>query len=104
MLLEVVEPKRSKSPEPPMPFASNEQAQEAVREWLQFKREKNQRYKPTGLKGLYRTMVEMGPQRTIAAIHHSIAGNYAGLVDPKNGALPHKTPYRPINNGDAVTW
>lgn len=55
----------------------------AIEEWLQFKKEKNQTYKSKGLETLcqklYKMQKENGEQYLINAINHSMANNYAGV-------------------------
>ena len=58
--------------------------QEAVREWLAYKKEKRQGYKETGLKSLLsqirREADEHGEEALIQVIHTSMSSNYAGIV------------------------
>jgi hypothetical protein len=55
---------------------------QAVREWLSYKRQKRQNYKPDSLPVLLRKFEKIGERRAIAAIEHSIASNYTGLYEP----------------------
>jgi hypothetical protein len=56
----------------------------AVEDWLAYKHERGQTYKPRGLAGLFKMMAKMG-DRLPAAVEHSIANNYAGLFDKVGG-------------------
>lgn len=60
-------------------------AEDSVREWIAYKAERGKGYKPRGLKGLITQFSEWGPQRTAAAIRHSIASNYDGVFEPRAG-------------------
>jgi hypothetical protein len=63
----------------------------AVEDWLAYKREKGQTYKPRGLKTLYGSMIEMGVGLP-AAVKHSMANNYTGLFSPSgNGKQPDRS-------------
>lgn len=59
---------------------------EAIEEWLAYKREKGQTYKPRGLAKLLKDLESM-PNPT-SAIHKSMACNYAGVFD--KGVKPAK--------------
>jgi hypothetical protein len=50
----------------------------ALDEWLAYKREKGQTYKPRGLKALYADCLKLGAGLP-AAIQNSMAKNYAGI-------------------------
>lgn len=69
----------------------------AVDLWLQHKAERRERYKPTGLRLLIERMTEMGPERAMAAVRHSIANNWSGLFEPagQDKAPTPATPRRP---------
>lgn len=55
----------------------------AIREWLAYKKEKKQAYKPLGLKSLLRTLTQrLNPSE---AILHSMAMNYSGVYDKPSG-------------------
>lgn len=59
---------------------------EAVKEWLDYKKEKGQKYKDRGLKALLKTLKKMsdekGEQALINAINYSMANNYSGIYEP----------------------
>lgn len=55
----------------------------AIREWLAYKREKKQSYKPLGLTSLLRRLSSMlNPSE---AIHNSMAMNYSGVYEKSSG-------------------
>lgn len=54
-----------------------------IREWLAYKRERNQGYKPKGLNALWATCRKLGTGLP-AAIEHSMASNYAGIYPAKD--------------------
>lgn len=57
----------------------------AFDDWREFKRERGQAYKPTGLRTLLRQLAAWGPVKSIQSIEHSMASNYAGLFEPRAG-------------------
>lgn len=63
--------------------------QEALRDWLTYKRQKRQSYKPQGLKSLV-TQIKTSAQKygedaVISAIQQSMSSNYAGIVFDRIG-------------------
>jgi hypothetical protein len=63
----------------------------AVDAWLAYKAKRRQSYKTAeGLAALVERMVEMGAERSAAAVRWSMSNNYAGLYEePKrNGKAP----------------
>lgn len=74
--------------DPPNPPAGGQEFQAAVAEWLAYKAEKGQRYKPRGLKAVYAQLAAMGEARAIAAIRASMAANYAGIFEPNTTGPP----------------
>lgn len=58
--------------------------QTAFAEWLAFKRERGEKYKPTGLRKLISTLEKWGPEVAIERINFSISSNYAGIFPPKS--------------------
>lgn len=63
-----------------------ESHREAIEEWLAYKREKGQTYKPRGLAKLFKDLSMMA--NPTAAIEKSMACNYAGVFD--KGVKPAK--------------
>lgn len=58
-----------------------------VEEWLQYKKEKGQSYKPTGLKTFYKRLCRLSnnnPQIAEEIIEESISSGYSGIYPPKN--------------------
>jgi len=76
----------------------------ALIEWFKYKRERREHYAPTGAKALVTKLSKWGPVRTVAAIEHSMANNWAGIHEPddskpgakgrayKYGDLPEDVP------------
>lgn len=77
-----------------IPFSG--ELREAFDDWLDYKREKRQAYKPKGLKSLItqvqRYAGQFGESETANAIRNSMASNYQGIVFPKEhgGAAPQR--------------
>jgi hypothetical protein len=65
----------------------------SIDEWLAYKREKGQTYKPRGLASLWAKCREMGASLP-AAISESMANNYAGIYPPKKNGGHQK----PVDN------
>jgi hypothetical protein len=86
--------------QPAFPFAGDSEAEQALETWLSHKRERHESYKPTGLKGLYKSISAMGRDRFIAAVAFSTSCNYAGLVDR---AVPSDSFRAPRRASQAVT-
>jgi hypothetical protein len=61
--------------------------------WLQYKKEKKQTYKPTGLEALKKTIVKdyPNPLDFTKAVEYSIANNYSGIYPPKKITLQTQT-------------
>lgn len=56
--------------------------QEALSVWLTYKAEKNQKYKPSGLKMVKKKLLEMSggdKAKAMAIVEQSMANNYSGL-------------------------
>ena len=65
-------------------YSFNSELEQAVNDWITYKREKRQAYKPSGLNSLL-TQVQKnantyGDTAVIHAIHESMASNYQGIV------------------------
>lgn len=55
--------------------------------WMGYRKEKGfPRYTPIGLKRTVSLLAGMGVERAIAALEHSMANNYQGIVEPKNAS------------------
>lgn len=75
-----------------------------VQEWLQYKRERRELYKPMGLKALLTTIrkqaEQYGDQAVIALIDQSMAANYQGIIWdklPKSQAAGSTSRQQPIS-------
>lgn len=56
-------------------------------EWLKYKREKRQTYKPSGFKTFCKRLIKLSdnnPSKARLIIEHSMANNYAGIFELKN--------------------
>lgn len=63
--------------------------QEALDEWLAYKKEKRQSYKPRGLESLKKRLLQMSngnPEYAKVIVNYSMANNYSGLFAPKNNS------------------
>lgn len=56
-----------------------------VNDWLIYKRERGEAYKPKGLEALWRRLREIPEDRRAAAIERSMASNWAGIFPEKGG-------------------
>lgn len=56
-----------------------------VLDWLAYKRERGETYKPRGLEALWRTIRTIPPEKRRESVDHSMANNWAGLFQ-KNGS------------------
>lgn len=63
------------------------EVEKAVREWLDYKKEKGQSYKSKGLSMLLakikKMLDEKGAMAVVDAIEYSISNNYAGIYEPR---------------------
>lgn len=68
-------------------FGFNEQVEQVILDWLDYKKEKNQSYKPKGLETLLKKLkkdcYENNNQYVIDSITNSITNNYAGIFPPR---------------------
>lgn len=82
-----------------LPITLNTQVgRDALTEWLQYKQERGERYKTSrGIKKLIKEFEALGAERLRKAVDHSIAKNYAGCFEPKNGSEPTATDPRRKN-------
>lgn len=61
--------------------------QQALDTWLRYKAEKNQRYKPLGLRSLKKKLMQLSagdPGYAMQIVEFSMANNYSGIFAPKN--------------------
>lgn len=70
--------------------------------WQQHRKEKKNPLTPTATKQQLKKLEEMGEARAVEAIKHSIAGGYAGIFEPKNGATQGLLPDDPSRPPGAV--
>ena len=68
-------------------FEFGKQVEDKIYEWLQYKREKKQSYKPTSLRSLLKSLKQdctnNGEQYVIDSINNSIKNNYTGIFPPR---------------------
>ena len=95
-------PKADKPKEPDQTARFNEPVRSAVRDWLNYKKERREAYKPTGLKSLL-TEIENrvkrhGEQAVAEVIRLSMANNWRGIIwDRITETRPEKPKYRMVN-------
>ena len=80
--------------EPIDDFGFSQEIKVAIKTWLDYKKEKGQTYKKTGLKTLLNkiktAVIELGEQAVINGVENSISNNYSGLFFEKP-KLQYKT-------------
>lgn len=95
-------PKADKPQEPDQTERFNEPVRSAVRDWLNYKKERREAYKSTGLKSLL-TEIENrvkrhGEQAVAEVIRLSMANNWRGIIwDRITETIPEKPKYRIVN-------
>lgn len=57
-----------------------------IREWLKYKGERKESYKPTGLKALWQRIRVIPPEQRANAINHSMASGWKGIYEQKEVA------------------
>lgn len=70
---------------------------DVMRDWLEYKREKGESYKPRGLKACYNKLVSLSggnAEKARAIIEQSMSNNYAGLFSLKNQDNGYEHTYR----------
>lgn len=63
---------------------------EALDMWLAYKKEKRQKYQPSGLAALKKKLLKMSngnPEYAKVIVEHSMGNNYSGLYAPKNNSI-----------------
>lgn len=77
----------------------NEKEQEAIQDWLDYKSEKKDKYKPTGMKALLTIIKKEKTKRCniVDAINFSISNNWKGIVYEK-GYPDRANNYKQSNN------
>lgn len=71
-----------------------------ILDWIAYKRERGQAYKPLGLNALWRTLRAISEADREEAIRGSMANNYAGIFPPKGGSNGGSSREKPVV-GDA---
>lgn len=75
-------PPAAESPELPEAIAGDEMLREAVEDWLSYKAERRERFKPRGLKAFYGEVANAaarhGPVEVVRAIQTAMANNWQG--------------------------
>lgn len=73
---------------------------EQVDQWITYKKQRGQGYKPLGLKALYAKMIKLLSDgvNLEEAVNSSIANNYAGLFAAKQGSFKPRTTAEMIQN------
>ena len=95
--------KKSLSSPVDLPEYVEDDFKEVFADWLLFKREKRQTYKPRGMKSCYKKLVELSgndPMKARLIVEQSISNNYAGLFPLKqenNYGTNISTSHRPTS-------
>lgn len=63
----------------------------ALNDWLVYKKERRESYKPKGFAALLKKLSDMGEQGAIAAIRNSMSSNYAGVFEPRGHGVTSRT-------------
>lgn len=81
--------------------STNYPLQETLEVWLKYKSEKNQKYKPTGLKTLKKKLLDLsGGDKDIAMaiVEQSMMSNYSGLFPLRTDYTQKKQEYEQQRN------
>jgi len=62
----------------------SESRQESIRLWLKYKAERQERYKPTGLKALIKKWSDVSDAEFALIVEQSMSSNYSGLFELKS--------------------
>ncbi len=62
-----------------------------VRDWLEYKRQKGQSYKPKGLEALWRTFRAIPREHRRSSVDLSMSNNWSGLFEKKGESKPDET-------------
>lgn len=86
------EKRREDKGETPLPpLLDTEQFRAAWDAWQQHRREKRSKLTPTAIRQQIAKLAEMGTERAVAAIQHSIANGYTGIFEPDARGSPPPT-------------
>lgn len=78
------------------PSDFSEARKATLEKWIAYKAEKKQAYKPLGWKAVLTALSGLDDASLETAVNHSMAGNYAGIFEPKNQSKqPPPQPERP---------
>ena len=72
------------------PCCDDYPCKEALEEWLAYKKEKRQTYKPRGLEALKKKLIQLSngnPEYAKVIVEYSMGNNYTGLFAPKNNGV-----------------
>lgn len=56
-----------------------------ITDWLEYKKQRGENYKPKGLEALWRVFREIPPGKRRESVDHSMSNNYAGLFQKTGG-------------------
>lgn len=79
--------------------------QEALEMWLVYKKEKNQTYKPSGLKTLKKKLLTMSggdKEKAMAIVEQSMMNNYAGLFPLREDYQQKRQNYEQKQNANKL--
>jgi len=68
------------------PSMDSPEWRQVVRDWLEYKRELREGYKPLGFKSLLEQFEGWGLAKSKVSVHRSMAANWKGLFEPKDMA------------------
>lgn len=77
------------------------QSEPEIRDWLAYKAERREAYKPSGIGAFWRTLRLIPPERRRAAIDRSMAAGWRGIFDEKGGSNGYGKNHRGV--GEAAT-
>ena len=87
------------------PCCDDYPCKEALEEWLAYKKEKRQTYKPRGLEALKKKLLQLSngnPEYAKVIVEYSMGNNYTGLFAPKNNSVnsyeQHQRTFNKINS------
>jgi hypothetical protein len=78
----------------PADLQTNPELQTAWTAWIQHRSEIRKKLTPSAAQEQIKQIRQWGPDRAVAAIHHSIAGSYQGIFEPNHN---QKKPSRPVD-------
>jgi len=85
---------KQKNTNPPYPLKGGTDAfkipddlldsQQEIKDWLEYKKQKGQSYKPKGLEALWRAFRAIPKEKRRESVDHSMANNWTGLFEKRS--------------------